>query len=81
MSQINSNNKDDFQVVLLLSCFVGHSVCIFWIYLFISFLIECGKLVDTVITRKQCKYFTSNLVKLKMKRVYVQCKIAMSNVH
>jgi len=24
MSQINSNTKDDFQVVLLLSCFVGH---------------------------------------------------------
>ena len=35
-------------------------ICIFMIYLFISFLIECGKLVDTVITRKQCKYFTSN---------------------
>ena len=30
-------------------------ICIFMIYLFISFLIECGKLVDTVITRKQCK--------------------------
>ena len=27
MSQINSNTKDDFQVVLLLSCFVGHPVC------------------------------------------------------
>ena len=27
MSQINSNIKDDFQVVLLLSCFVGHPVC------------------------------------------------------
>ena len=26
MSQINSNTKDDFQVVLLLSCFVGHPV-------------------------------------------------------
>ena len=26
MSQINSNIKDDFQVVLLLSCFVGHPV-------------------------------------------------------
>ena len=26
MSQINSNNKDDFQVVFLLSCFVGHPV-------------------------------------------------------
>ena len=26
MSQINSNTKDDFQVVLLLSCFVGHLV-------------------------------------------------------
>ncbi len=24
MSKINSNIKDDFQVVLLLSCFVGH---------------------------------------------------------
>ena len=28
MSQINSNIKDDFQVVLLLSCFVGHLVSI-----------------------------------------------------
>ena len=27
MSQINSNTKDDFQVVFLLSCFVGHPVC------------------------------------------------------
>ena len=27
MSQIDSNIKDDFQVVLLLSCFVGHPVC------------------------------------------------------
>ena len=27
MSQLNSNKKDDFQVVLLLSCFVGHPVC------------------------------------------------------
>ena len=27
MSQINLNTKDDFQVVLLLSCFVGHPVC------------------------------------------------------
>ena len=27
MSQINLNIKDDFQVVLLLSCFVGHPVC------------------------------------------------------
>ena len=26
MSQINSNTKDDFQVVFLLSCFVGHPV-------------------------------------------------------
>ena len=26
MSQTNSNTKDDFQVVLLLSCFVGHPV-------------------------------------------------------
>ena len=26
MSQINSNIKDDFQVVFLLSCFVGHPV-------------------------------------------------------
>ena len=26
MSQIYSNTKDDFQVVLLLSCFVGHPV-------------------------------------------------------
>ncbi len=26
MSQINSNTKDDFQFVLLLSCFVGHPV-------------------------------------------------------
>ena len=26
MSQINSKIKDDFQVVLLLSCFVGHPV-------------------------------------------------------
>ena len=26
MSQINSNIKDDFQVVLLMSCFVGHPV-------------------------------------------------------
>ena len=26
MLQINSNTKDDFQVVLLLSCFVGHPV-------------------------------------------------------
>ena len=26
MSQINSNTKDDFQVVLLLSCLVGHPV-------------------------------------------------------
>ena len=26
MSQINSNVKDDFQVVLLLSCFVEHPV-------------------------------------------------------
>ena len=26
MSQMNSNIKDDFQVVLLLSCFVGHPV-------------------------------------------------------
>ena len=26
MSQINSNIKDDFQVVLLLSCFVEHPV-------------------------------------------------------
>ena len=26
MSQIKSNTKDDFQVVLLLSCFVGHPV-------------------------------------------------------
>ena len=26
MSQINSNIKDDFKVVLLLSCFVGHPV-------------------------------------------------------
>ena len=26
MSQINSNTKDDFQVVLQLSCFVGHPV-------------------------------------------------------
>ena len=26
MSQLNSNIKDDFQVVLLLSCFVGHPV-------------------------------------------------------
>ena len=26
MSQINSNTKDDFQVVFLLSCFVGHAV-------------------------------------------------------
>ena len=26
MSQINSNIKDDFQVVLLLSCFMGHTV-------------------------------------------------------
>ena len=26
MSQINSNTKDDFQVALLLSCFVGHPV-------------------------------------------------------
>ena len=24
----NSNTKDDFQVVFLLSCFVGHPVCI-----------------------------------------------------
>ena len=28
MSQINSNTKDDFQVVLLLSYFVGHPVFI-----------------------------------------------------
>ena len=28
MSQINSYIKDYFQVVLLLSCFVGHPVCI-----------------------------------------------------
>ena len=26
MSQINSNTKDDFQVVFQLSCFVGHPV-------------------------------------------------------
>ena len=26
MSQINSNTKDEFQVVFLLSCFVGHPV-------------------------------------------------------
>ena len=26
MSKINSNIKDDFQVVLLLSCFMGHPV-------------------------------------------------------
>ena len=26
MSQINSNTKDDFQVVFLFSCFVGHPV-------------------------------------------------------
>ena len=26
MSKINSKIKDDFQVVLLLSCFVGHPV-------------------------------------------------------
>ena len=26
MSQINSKIKEDFQVVLLLSCFVGHPV-------------------------------------------------------
>ena len=26
MSQINSNTKDDFQVVFLWSCFVGHPV-------------------------------------------------------
>ena len=29
MSKINSNTKDDFQVVFLLSCFVGHPVCLF----------------------------------------------------
>jgi len=28
MSKINSNIKEDFQVVLLLSCFVGHPVSI-----------------------------------------------------
>ena len=28
MSQINSNTKDDFQVVFLMSCFVGHPVLI-----------------------------------------------------
>ena len=28
MSQINSMIKDDFQVVLILSCFVGHPVAI-----------------------------------------------------
>ena len=27
MSQVNSKIKDDFQVVLLLSCFMGHPVC------------------------------------------------------
>ena len=26
MPQINSNSKDDFQIVLLLSCFMGHPV-------------------------------------------------------
>ena len=31
MSQINSNTKDDFQVVLLLSCFVGHPVALKYI--------------------------------------------------
>ena len=30
MTQINSNTKDDFQVVLLLSCFVGHPVFVFF---------------------------------------------------
>ena len=40
MSKINSNIKDDFQVVLLLSCFVGHPVfsflgCIKHIHLFL----------------------------------------------
>jgi len=32
MSQINSNTKDDFQVVLLLSCFVEHPVFVHYIY-------------------------------------------------
>ena len=27
MSQVNSKTKDNFQVVLLLSCFMGHTVC------------------------------------------------------
>ena len=33
MSKINSNTKDDFQVVLLLSCFVGHPVLSLWFFL------------------------------------------------
>ena len=39
MSQINSNTKDDFQVVLLLSCFVGHPVRSSVLVVFYNFLL------------------------------------------
>ena len=56
MSQINSNIKDDFKVVLLLSCFVGHPVhqniyIPIFLYLKLKFLAlksECGVLVENI---------------------------------
>ena len=46
MSQINSNTKDDFQVVLLLSCFVGHPV-------FAHLSKKCSDLCTSMMTSTQ----------------------------
>ena len=58
MSQINSNTKDDFQVVLLLSCFVGHPVYKYIYILFIKivyfFMYLCT--VNYVYVRKNVVY-------------------------
>ena len=43
MSQINSNTKDDFQVVFQLSCFVGHPVPIYTAISMIYAYLVCVK--------------------------------------
>jgi len=64
MSPITSKFKDDFQFVLLVSCFVGHPVCILYqaykIYAYIWFYLkeqQSGPLEirSTVSLRHDCK--------------------------
>ena len=68
MSQINSNIKDDFQVVLLLSCFVGHPVCTD----FSSVTVDYEFVSSRFVTFKQCNVLTFEKVKSSNLKFYGQ---------